>query len=1019
VVLWSEGRWELCRAPGAAGGPLCLPSSDEWKVLYYADPGPPIPRTLLPHELISQVPDDSEHPAPSVSATESRLPWTIFVLDLGQDTEFEQNGGVHLEEGTPAAGGIQGLCRRCWGPTAAQHVGCKATRARRLGAVEVLESWHEFAEALRLMPAHDLETPHDSFVFSQQGTEAPTSAGSRKRPSKRATLDLDTLVPGSPELCILANLLHPRVYWHSREQGARSGGGNERRKGDPWATWITQSADRKKYSLRLYWQRLSSFEIVVEAVLGVNILLASLSPILKLEIMRRRLTEAGLLVHTGVSPCGGQCYMRVTARSDTLFEYAERQRSEYRTHDRSVLGGAPEIFDRILHTRYLFRMGQPQLQRLLHRLISTPEDMGGAGVPTDAMPDFLIAFGPLHDVEVADDLGLGKWRHLWNGWSHLKRDLMHYIWKPSDIEAEAEYLGEKVALYFLWIQSYTRALYIPAIVGIGVGLYELLAGEGVAEGSAPQALFACVLIVWAQVWSTVWVWHEQDFAHHLGTDVEADQEFIRSDFRGRERTVDVSNLKFQLPLRAWPKRVPARKNEDADDGSDDDTREMKTELVEIVYPAWKRRLLIYLVSAPIVILLVGASSLILIIVTQWRFDRTSNNNQTTPSDETTPSDDDGNNDMYITFAASTITAVQMMVFSALFDYTAKYLNWVENYRTEVEFENAMIRKTFVYQFFNAYSALFIIALWPNAPPNERLEQLRVQMIVNVLVKPLFMNIVELGLPWFKSWFTRFRSGEDKRRTVADDHEEPIDHRDLGAEGRTRWMFLEPYHCQDKHADVDVWDQISAGEYQAFYDYLEVALQFGYMAMFAQVFPWGPACALFLNVLEIRVDAKKIMCIYRRAEAEVVQGIGAWKDVFTVLTLCSCVTNSYIVCYLTNILQDQFGMADTSEARLQTFLGAQYVLLAIIVFVRFGLSSVPQSLAKKIAREKYMSGQHHLRLSMRAMRQQLEYSTRPGLAAGGGQRGLVALETSPRRNAKAQPTKEEMEWFQRLFDPQSK
>ena len=56
-----------------------------------------------------------------------------------------------------------------------------------------------------------------------------------------------------------------------------------------------------------------------------------------------------------------------------------------------------------------------------------------------------------------------------------------------------------------------------------------------------------------------------------------------------------------------------------------------------------------------------------------------------------------------------INSLWISISNILFAELAKYLNHWENHRTQTEFEDALILKTFTFQFINSYTSLFYIA----------------------------------------------------------------------------------------------------------------------------------------------------------------------------------------------------------------------------------------------------------------------------------------------------------------------
>jgi anoctamin-10 len=52
-------------------------------------------------------------------------------------------------------------------------------------------------------------------------------------------------------------------------------------------------------------------------------------------------------------------------------------------------------------------------------------------------------------------------------------------------------------------------------------------------------------------------------------------------------------------------------------------------------------------------------------------------------------------------------------------------------------------------------------------------------------------------------------------------------------------------------------EIHSDEYEAFNDYLEMVIQFGYITMFAAAMPLGAAFSLVFNIIEMFSDKYKL------------------------------------------------------------------------------------------------------------------------------------------------------------------
>lgn len=68
------------------------------------------------------------------------------------------------------------------------------------------------------------------------------------------------------------------------------------------------------------------------------------------------------------------------------------------------------------------------------------------------------------------------------------------------------------------------------------------------------------------------------------------------------------------------------------------------------------------------------------------------------------------------------------------------------------------------------------------------------------------------------------------------------------------------------------------------------LQFGFVTVFVAACPLAPLFALLNNWVEIRLDARKFVCEYRRPVAERAQDIGIWFHILAGLTHLAVISN---------------------------------------------------------------------------------------------------------------------------------
>ena len=72
--------------------------------------------------------------------------------------------------------------------------------------------------------------------------------------------------------------------------------------------------------------------------------------------------------------------------------------------------------------------------------------------------------------------------------------------------------------------------------------------------------------------------------------------------------------------------------------------------------------------------------------------------------------------------------------------------------------------------------------------------------------------------------------------------------------------------------------------------LNAVIQFGFVTIFVAAFPLAPLCALVNNIIELRLDAYKLVKYYRRPPALRAQDIGAWYNIIKFFALIAVISN---------------------------------------------------------------------------------------------------------------------------------
>uniref|UniRef100_A0A3Q3M7E0 Anoctamin n=1 Tax=Mastacembelus armatus TaxID=205130 RepID=A0A3Q3M7E0_9TELE len=226
------------------------------------------------------------------------------------------------------------------------------------------------------------------------------------------------------------------------------------------------------------------------------------------------------------------------------------------------------------------------------------------------------------------------------------------------------------------------------------------------------------------------------------------------------------------------------------------------------------------------------------------------------------------------------------VYTALAEQLTKW----EMHRTQTQYDNAFIFKVFIFQFVNFYSSPFYVAFFKgrfvgyptnygtlfgmrneDCGPGGCLIELAEQLFIIMVGKQLINNIQEFIIPKLKAW----RQKKTLSKVLGD----------KSSHENRRWE--EDYKLVECEG--------------LFEEYLEMVLQFGFITIFVAAFPLAPLFALLNNWVEIRLDAHKFVCEYRRPVAERAQNIGVWFIILEALSHLSVIANAFLIAFTSDFL----------------------------------------------------------------------------------------------------------------------
>ncbi|OQR99584.1 anoctamin-like protein [Achlya hypogyna] len=456
---------------------------------------------------------------------------------------------------------------------------------------------------------------------------------------------------------------------------------------------------------------------------------------------------------------------------------------------------------------------------------------------------------------------------LTEAWLHRK------TWFKQPLDAIVGYFGPKVALYFAFLGHYTSWLVAAGVIGSLIFVLEclnhtVLGGYELLLGAHWLQALVCGFSIFMVLWSTLMLEYWKRFNARLA------MQWGTTDFQEEERPrPQFEGTLVPSPITGKPILYFDRKEQR------------------------RRMVLSWLVLALLVLLV-----LLLVSFTFFLRYYMAVSHKEQFAVVLSPN---GTAFYYGGMAASIGNVIQIAIMAEIYDRLCMRMTDYENHATESAHEGSFILKSIIFHVVNNFAALFYITFIKSGLSDDTCEngdcllELRTTLIIVFGTQLVAGNVQEVLLPRLFIWLARCQAHTATDRPV----------HVVEAE-----FFLNDY-----------------GWRGTFNDYLELVLQFGFTVLFVGAFPATPLFSLLNNVLEIRIDAYRLLTDYRRPTPRRVVDMGAWITVLDVLATLAIATNGYVMVYTSGVF-DSIGDTDEEGAydRLLLFL----TFFTLMLFLRY-------------------------------------------------------------------------------------
>jgi hypothetical protein len=180
------------------------------------------------------------------------------------------------------------------------------------------------------------------------------------------------------------------------------------------------------------------------------------------------------------------------------------------------------------------------------------------------------------------------------------------------------------------------------------------------------------------------------------------------------------------------------------------------------------------------------------------------------------------------------------------------------------------------------------------------------------------NLMEIGIPFAKYQLALYMELRASSKSEQNESNVLAEGLGDGVAAVENLAMVFKYEQAEKETKFNKYEEL-----EAFDDYNEIVLQFGFVSLFVVGFPLTPFLALVNNIAEMHIDGYKLTSNTRRPYPVRTANIGSWYFFLDLMSTISVMTNIGIIIF-TSPLFDELGIT----YRFLMFLAAEHSLLLL-------------------------------------------------------------------------------------------
>lgn len=514
----------------------------------------------------------------------------------------------------------------------------------------------------------------------------------------------------------------------------------------------------------------------------------------------------------------------------------------------------------------------------------------------------------------------------------LKDILSFKFYSPSTISVEAiqNYFGEKVALYFSFLMYHTKRLFYIGLFGIVIFVVDQIMLRTIGFETDVERVFdannltskdialvifkmnrvilAIATVIWSSVYLEHWKRKQQFFSIKYGMTEFENNENKRPSFSG----TFIRNL-------------------------------ASSAFNVLHYPSAKRLLTTittYFIVILIIILSIIISGACLLIRKLFK--------------------QGDNSVLLVYFFPAFINFTAVKIIEMFYNKIAMFFNMKENHETLTRFEDSLINKVFLFNFFNFFNSYFIIGFVKYIQTRTGHNLLfgecvntELQYFVHFscyqelegqtwsfFVLTFVFNFFEILFPIFQSWCKKKFYGVPRKYPWG-----KVD--EIIEKEFTRLNYLAA-------PEID----------GVLMDYSEVTIQFASLSFFGVVFPLAYILSYLTSVFEIHIDKILYMKFIRRPIPRSASDIGNWQYILEAVSFFTIFVNAGLIVFTSEafremnsivFVKDREKEIDPFSMQMKYYVFVVFVLLFIKLALNVLIKDTPDNLKQILLRHKHIIG----------------------------------------------------------------